>query len=75
VIENREHERNHGRHAGNARGHYSIGLNGPFDLVLDAANLCPPDPDQDRGVLPTRIDQRTSPVPRPNWTAAPVPFS
>ncbi|TCC05748.1 phosphotransferase-like protein [Kribbella soli] len=41
VIEKREHERNHGRHAGNARDHYGIGLNGPFDLVLDAATLSP----------------------------------
>ncbi|TCC23566.1 hypothetical protein E0H58_17500 [Kribbella speibonae] len=41
VIEERELERHHGRHLGNARGHYGHGMDGPFDLVLDAANLTP----------------------------------
>ena len=29
------------RHLGNARGHYGYGMDGPFDLVLDAAILSP----------------------------------
>ncbi|GAA1583547.1 hypothetical protein GCM10009804_45010 [Kribbella hippodromi] len=39
VIEQREDERNHGRHIGNARGHQGYGMDGPFDLVLDTAAL------------------------------------
>jgi chloramphenicol 3-O phosphotransferase len=41
VIEQREDERNHGRHIGNARGHYGYGMDGEFDLVVDAAALTP----------------------------------
>lgn len=41
VIEAREYEREHGRHLGNARGHYGIGMDCSYDLVLDAAALSP----------------------------------
>ncbi|MFK4085373.1 AAA family ATPase [Kribbella sp. NPDC020789] len=41
VIEARELERHHGRHLGNARGHFGIGLDGEFDLRLDSAVLSP----------------------------------
>ncbi|GAA2788541.1 hypothetical protein GCM10010522_02260 [Kribbella solani] len=41
VIEQREDERNHGRHIGNARGHEGHGMDGRFDLVLDTAELSP----------------------------------
>lgn len=41
VIERREDERNQGRHIGNARGHYGYGMDGEFDLVVDAAALSP----------------------------------
>ncbi|WP_344147639.1 phosphotransferase-like protein [Kribbella yunnanensis] len=41
VIEAREPERNHGRHLGNARGHFGLGLEGHFDLRLDSAALTP----------------------------------
>lgn len=41
VIERREDERNLGRHIGNARGHYGYGMDGEFDLVVDAAALSP----------------------------------
>ena len=41
VIEAREYERGHGRHVGNARGHYGYGMEGPFDLVLDAGSTTP----------------------------------
>lgn len=43
VIEERELNRHHGRHLGNARGHYGQGMEGPFDLVLDTATLTPDD--------------------------------
>ncbi|HZX07643.1 phosphotransferase-like protein [Kribbella sp.] len=41
VIEERELNRNHGRHLGNARGHYGHGMEGPFDLTLDTTTLTP----------------------------------
>ena len=41
VIEEREYHRHHGRHLGNARGHYGYGMDGPFDLFLDAATTTP----------------------------------
>jgi chloramphenicol 3-O phosphotransferase len=41
VIEAREDQRDHGRHLGNARGHYGLGMDGLFDLVLDTAVLAP----------------------------------
>ncbi|MGW6276384.1 phosphotransferase-like protein [Kribbella sp. NPDC055071] len=41
VIEAREKLRDHGRHLGNARGHYGFGLDGHFDLVVDSAVLSP----------------------------------
>ncbi|TDD59444.1 hypothetical protein E1263_14745 [Kribbella antibiotica] len=41
VLESRELERHHGRHLGNARGHFGLGLDGEFDLRLDAAALTP----------------------------------
>jgi chloramphenicol 3-O phosphotransferase len=41
VIEAREELRDHGRHLGNARGHYGFGMDGHFDLVVDSGALSP----------------------------------
>jgi chloramphenicol 3-O phosphotransferase len=41
VLEAREELRDHGRHLGNARGHYGFGMDGQFDLVLDSSALSP----------------------------------
>jgi chloramphenicol 3-O phosphotransferase len=41
VIEAREDQRGHGRHLGNARGHFGFGMDSHFDLVIDATALTP----------------------------------
>lgn len=41
VIEVREEVRGHGRHLGNARGHFGHGMDADFDLVVDAGATGP----------------------------------
>lgn len=41
VIEQREAQRTRGQHLGNARGHFHIGADDPYDLHVDAATRPP----------------------------------
>ena len=41
VIEEREAQRTRGRHLGNARGHFHIGAEDPYDVHLDVADRSP----------------------------------
>jgi chloramphenicol 3-O phosphotransferase len=41
VIEQREARRTRGRHVGNARGHFLIGADDPYDFHVDVATRSP----------------------------------
>ncbi|XGX80918.1 hypothetical protein LQK93_03764 [Terrabacter sp. BE26] len=41
VLEEREHARTKGRQLGNSRGHFNVGSEGKWDLVIDTDNLAP----------------------------------
>ena len=41
VIEQREAQRTHGRHVGNARGHFLIGADERYDFRVDVATRSP----------------------------------
>lgn len=43
VIEEREAKRTRGQHLGNARGHFLIGADDPYDLLVDVASKSPSD--------------------------------
>jgi chloramphenicol 3-O phosphotransferase len=57
VIEAREEQRGHGRHLGNARGHYDFGMDGHFDLIIDSALLAP---DERAATIARAIEATTS---------------